>query len=144
MVELAKELGLEGKALQFRTAEDIKRVFSALSTDRPDGVAVLTEQRAMVHAELLAELSRRERLPVMHSFSERVRAGGLISYGPHYPEMVSVATGYVAKILRGEKPTDLPVEQPSRFELVINLKTAKAIGITVPPTLLARADEVIE
>jgi putative tryptophan/tyrosine transport system substrate-binding protein len=144
MVELAKGLGLDGKAFQFRTAEDIERAFSTFSTDRPDGIAVLTEQRAMVHAKLLADLSRRERLPVMHSFSEGVHAGGLISYGPHYPEMVSVATGYIAKILKGEKPAEMPVEQPTRFELVINLKAAKEIGLTVPPTLLAHADTVIE
>ena len=98
----------------------------------------------MVHAKLVADLSRRERLPVMHSFSEGVHAGGLISYGPHYPEMVSVATGYIAKILKGEKPAEMPVEQPTRFELVINLKAAQEIGLTIPPTLPARADEVIE
>lgn len=142
MVEFAKDLGLAGNAVQFRTAEDIERAFSAFSSDRPDGVAVLTEQRAMVYAELLAEFSRRERLPVMHSFSEGVKAGGLISYGP--TTRVSVATGYVAKILKGQRPADMPVEQPSRFELVINLKTANEIGLTIPPTLLARADEVIE
>jgi putative ABC transport system substrate-binding protein len=98
----------------------------------------------MANAKLLANLSRRERLPILHSFSEGVHAGGLISYGPHYPEMVSVATGYVAKILKGGKPAYLPVEQPTRFELVINLKTAREIRLTVPPSLLARADEVIE
>jgi len=126
------------------TAEDIKRAFSAFAADRPDGLIVLTEQRSMLHAKLLAELSRRERLPVLHSFSEGVHAGGIISYGPHQLEMVSIATSYVAKILKGAKPAELPVEQPTRFELVINLKTAKEIGLTVPPTLLARADEVIE
>ena len=143
-VELAKELGLDAKAIQFRTAEDIERVFSAFATDRPDGLVVLTEQRSIAHAKLLAELSRRERLPVMHSFSEGVRAGGLISYGPPFPEMLVMATNYVAKILKGGKPAELPVEQPTRFELVINLKTAKEIGLTIPPSLLARADEVIE
>jgi len=143
-VELAKELGLDAKAVQFRMAEDIKRAFSAFAADRPDGLIVLTEQRSMLHAKLLAELSRRQRLPVLHSFSEGVHAGGLISYGPHQPEMVSIATSYVAKILKGAKPAELPVEQPTRFELVINLKTAKEIGLEVPPTLLARADEVIE
>ncbi|HKH28296.1 MAG TPA: ABC transporter substrate-binding protein [Sphingomicrobium sp.] len=143
-VELAKELGLDAKAAQFRTAEDLERAFSAFPTDRPDGVIVLTEQRAMVNAKLLAELSRRERLPIMHSFSEGVHAGGLISYGPHYPEMMSVAAGYIGKILKGGNPADLPVEQPTRFELVVNLQTAKALGLTIPPTLLARADEVIE
>jgi len=143
-VELAKELGLDAKAVQFRTAEDIERAFSAFAGDRPDGLIVLTEQRSMLHAKLLAELSRRERLPVLHSFSEGVHAGGLISYGPHQPEMVSIAAGYVAKILKGAKPAELPVEQPTRFELVINLKTAREIGLTIPPMLLARADEVIE
>ena len=143
-VELAKELGLDAKAVQFRTAEDIERAFSVFAGDRPDGLIVLTEQRSMLHAKLLAELSRRERLPVLHSFSEGVHAGGLISYGPHQPEMVSIATGYVAKILKGAKPAELPVEQPTRFELVINLKTAREIGLTIPPMLLARADEVIE
>ena len=143
-VELAKELGLDAKAVQFRTAEDIERAFSAFATDRPDGLVVLTEQRSMVHAKLLAALSRKERLPVLHSFSEGVHAGGLISYGPHFPEMVLMATNYVAKILKGGKPAELPVEQPTRFELVINLKTAKEIGLTIPPSLLARADEVIE
>jgi putative ABC transport system substrate-binding protein len=143
-VELAKELGLDAKAVQFRTAEDIERAFSAFAGDRPDGLIVLTEQRSMLHAKLMAELSRRERLPVLHSFSEGVHAGGLISYGPHQPEMVSIAAGYVAKILKGAKPAELPVEQPTRFELVINLKTAREIGLTIPPMLLARADEVIE
>jgi putative ABC transport system substrate-binding protein len=144
LVELAKELGLDAKAVQFRTAEDIERAFSAFATDRPDGLVVLTEQRSIAHAKLFAELSRRERLPVLHSFSEGVHAGGLISYGPHFPEMVLRATNYVAKILKGGKPAELPVEQPTRFELVINLKTAKEIGLTIPPSLLARADEVIE
>jgi putative ABC transport system substrate-binding protein len=143
-VELAKEMGLRAEAVQFRTAEDIEAAFSSFAVDRPDGIVVLTEQRSMVHAKLLAELSSRERLPVLHSFSEGVRAGGLISYGPHYPEMVLLATNYVAKILRGGKPAELPVEQPTRFELVINLKTAKAIGVVIPPSLIARADEVIE
>jgi putative tryptophan/tyrosine transport system substrate-binding protein len=143
-VELAKAMGLDAQAVQFRTAEDIEAAFSAFAADRPDGIVVLTEQRSMVHAKLLAELSRRERLPVLHSFGEGVRAGGLISYGPHYPEMVLLATNYVAKILKGGKPAELPVEQPTRFELVINLKTAQEIGLTIPPSLIARADEVIE
>jgi putative tryptophan/tyrosine transport system substrate-binding protein len=143
-VELAKELGLDANAVQFRTADDIEHAFSAFTTDRPDALVVLTEQRSMVNAKLLAELARRERLPVLHSFSEGVLAGGLISYGPNQPEMVLIATNFVAKILKGGKPAELPVEQPTRFELVINLKTAKEIGLTIPPSLLARADEVIE
>jgi putative tryptophan/tyrosine transport system substrate-binding protein len=143
-VELAKELGLDAKAVQFRTAEDIEAAFSSFATDRPDGLVVLTEQRSIAYAKLLAELSRRERVPVLHSFSEGVYAGGLISYGPHLPEMMVLATNYVAKILKGGKPAELPVEQPTRFELVINLKTASEIGLTIPPSLIARADAVIE
>jgi putative tryptophan/tyrosine transport system substrate-binding protein len=143
-VALAREQGLDARAIEFRTAEDIERAFAALAADRPDGVAVLTEQRAIINAKVLTELAREQRLPNMHSFREGVDAGGLISYGPNVREMVSIATGHVAKILRGAKPADLPVEQPTRFELVINLQTAKALGVTIPPSLLARADDVIE
>jgi ABC-type uncharacterized transport system substrate-binding protein len=143
-VAFARELGLDAQAFEFRTTEDIERTFAALAADRPDGVVVLTEQRAMINAKLLTELCQQQRLPNLHSFREAVDAGGLISYGPNFREMISVATRYVAKILGGAKPADLPVEQSTKFELVINLKTAKALGIDVPPTLLARADEVIE
>jgi putative tryptophan/tyrosine transport system substrate-binding protein len=143
-VAFARELGLDARTVEFRMAEDIERAFAAFAADRPDGVVVLTEQRAIINAKLLTELCQRQRLPNLHSFREGVDAGGLISYGPNFREMVSVATGYVAKILRGAKPADLPVEQPTKFELVINMKTAKALGIDVPTTLLARADEVIE
>jgi putative ABC transport system substrate-binding protein len=143
-VALAREQGIDARAIEFRTAEDIERAFVALAADRPDGVFVLTEQRAIMYAKLLTELARKQRLPNMHSFGEAVKAGGLISYGPNIPEMTSVATGYVAKILRGAKPADLPVEQPTKFELIINLKTANELGLDVPTTLLARADEVIE
>jgi putative ABC transport system substrate-binding protein len=141
---LARELGLGAKAFEFRTAEDIESAFAAFAADRPDGVVVLTEQRAIINAKLLTELCQRQRLPSLHSFREAVDAGGLISYGPNFREMISVASRYVAKILRGEKPVDLPVEQPTKFELVINLKTARTLGIDVPPTLLVGADEVIE
>jgi putative ABC transport system substrate-binding protein len=143
-VALAREQGLAARAIEFRTAEDIERAFASLAADRPDGIFVLTEQRAIMNAKLLTELAREQRLPSMHSFREGVDAGGLISYGPNVREMTSLATGYIPKILRGAKPADLPVEQPTRFELVINLKTARALGLDVPPMLLARADEVIE
>jgi putative tryptophan/tyrosine transport system substrate-binding protein len=143
-VALAREHGLDARAIEFRSAEDIERAFAALATDRPDGVVVLTEQRAIMNAKLLTELCTRQRLPNLHSFREAVDAGGLISYGPNIREMTSVATGYVARILKGAKPADLPVAQPTKFELVINLKTAKALGLDVPPLLQQRADEMIE
>jgi putative tryptophan/tyrosine transport system substrate-binding protein len=143
-IALARKQGLGARAIEFRTAEDIERAFAALAADRPDGVFVLTEQRAIANAKLLTDLARGQRLPTMHSFSEAVDAGGLISYGPNAREMVSVATRYVPKILAGANPADLPVEQPTKFELVINVKTAKELGLTIPPALLARADQVIE
>ena len=143
-VALAREQGLAARAIEFRTAEDIERAFAAVGADRPDGLVVLTDTRAIINAKLLNELALRQRLPSLHSFREAVDAGGLISYGPNLREMTSVATRYVAKILRGANPADLPVEQPTKFELVINLKTAKALGLTVPQSLQVAADDVIE
>jgi ABC-type uncharacterized transport system substrate-binding protein len=105
---------------------------------------LLDEAFTILNAKRIVELTRSHGLPSMHSFREPVQAGGLLSYGPSLSEMTVVATTFITKILKGAKPTDLPVEQPTKFELVIKLKTAKALGITVPPTLLARADEVIE
>ncbi len=97
-----------------------------------------------MHAKRTAELEVAHRLPTMHSWSEAVVAGGLMSYGPNLPEMLRTATDHVDKVLKGAKPANLPVAQPTKFELVVNLKTARALGIKIPQSILARADRVIE
>ncbi len=112
--------------------------------ERPDGLFVTLDAFTSLHRGRIAELAARHRLPAIYELREYVDAGGLMAYGPSIPDMWRRAATYVDKILKGAKPADLPVEQPTKFELVINLKTAKALGLTIPQSVLVRADQVIE
>ena len=127
-----------------RDSDEIERAISAFAHSSNGGLIVTAAPLALVHRDLIVTLANRHRLCAVYSVRAFVTAGGLIYYGPDVFDLFRRAAGYVDRILKGEKPTDLPVQAPTKFEMVINIKTAKALGITVPPTLLARADEVIE
>jgi putative ABC transport system substrate-binding protein len=137
-------LGFRLQAIAVPSVIEFDSAFSAMVQDRAEGVVVLSTPLFMGGATRLAELAIKHRLPTMFGPREHVEAGGLMSYGPDRADLYRRAASYVDKILRGAKPADLPVQQPTKFEFVINLKTAKTLGIDVPPTLLARTTEVIE
>jgi putative tryptophan/tyrosine transport system substrate-binding protein len=140
----ARALGLEAAIFEIRRAEDIAPAFEAFK-GRTEAIYVVTDPLTITNRLRINILALGARLPTMCNAREFVvEAGGLMSYGPNVPELYRRAADYVDKILRGAKPADIPVEQPTKFDLVMNLITAKALGLTVPPTLLARADEVIE
>jgi putative ABC transport system substrate-binding protein len=139
----AQKLGLEVVTSEIRRAEDIAPALEAFM-GRADALYVLTDPLLFVNRMRINILALGARLPTIHSFREYVEAGGLISYGPNFPDLFRRSADFVDKILRGAKPGDIPVEQPTKFDLVVNVIVAKALRITVPPTLLARADEVIE
>ena len=139
----ARTLGYEVATLEIRRSDDIAPAFETLR-DRADAIYIVIDALVVINRVSINTLALNARLPTMHAFRESVEAGGLISYGPNFPELWRRSAEYIDKILRGAKPGDIPVEQPTKFDLVINLKTAKALGLSVPPALLARADGVIE
>ena len=139
----ARTLGLEVFTLEIRRAEDIAPAFETLK-GRAEALYIPPDPTVITHLIRINMLALGARLPTIHGSQEYVEAGGLMSYGPNFPDLYRRAGDLVDKILRGAKPADIPVEQPTKFDLVINLTTAKVIGLEVPPTLLARADEVIE
>jgi putative ABC transport system substrate-binding protein len=141
---VAPSVGVEVTPINGRDAPEIERAIAAFARVSNGGLIVTASALAGVHRDLLITLAARHKLPAVYSNRLFVAAGGLISYGADLVDQYRRAAGYVDRILKGEKPADLPVQAPTKYELVINLKTAKALGLTVPTTLLARADEVIE
>ena len=140
----ARSLGVQLQLLEARGPNEFDGAFAAMATERVGALLVLSDAIFNSHRTRLADLAARSRLPAAYGVRESVEAGGLMSYGPSFLDLYRRSAAYVDKILKGAKPADLPVEQPTKFELVINLKTAKALGLTIPPSLLQRADQVIE
>jgi putative ABC transport system substrate-binding protein len=140
----AYSLGVTLQPLAARHADDLEEIFVAAASDGADGLLVFTHGFAVLNRARLVELAARHRVPTMYGWREFVDEGGLMSYGPDIHLLVQQAASYVDHILKGEKPGDLPVQQPSRLQLVVNLKTAKMLGFTIPPSIMVRADEVIE
>ena len=140
----ARALGVQLLRLEAQGPNDFDRAFAAMSRERVGGLILIPSAMFIDERRRIVNVVVKNRLPAMFYFREFAEVGGLMSYGPNFRELFRGAATYVDKILKGAKPGDLPVEQPTKFELVINLKTAKALGLEIPPTLLARADEVIE
>jgi putative tryptophan/tyrosine transport system substrate-binding protein len=141
---VASSVGVEVVPVDGRDADEISRAIEVVAGAPNGGLIVTTSAAANAHRDQIIALAARHRLPVVYPRRAWVEHGGLMSYGPDVIAASRQAAGYVDRILKGEKPADLPVQAPNKYELLINLKTARALGIDVPPTLLARADEVIE
>jgi putative ABC transport system substrate-binding protein len=142
--ETIRKLGLQAHVAEARTSEEYERAFARMSAESVKGVVLLADPSVIEQRLRIAEIAQAARLPTAFQLRENVEAGGLLSYGANINSQFHLAAFYVDRILRGAKPNDLPVQEPTKIELVINLKTAKALGLEIPPTLLATADEVIE
>jgi len=140
----ARALGLRLQFLEARGPDDFDRAFSDMTRARADALTVLPSNMFTNERRRLVDLAAKNRLPAVYPWREGVDAGGLMAYGANFADLYRRAATYVDKILKGTKPADLPVEQPAKFELVINLKTAKALGLTIPQSLLLQADQIIE
>jgi putative ABC transport system substrate-binding protein len=141
---MARTLGIQAELLDVRSPEEIGRAFEAAAEKRVDALLVAFDGLFQANIRMIANQAERNRLPAIYVGREFIEAGGLMTYGVSFPHLYFRAASYVDKIFKGTKPSELPVEQPTKFELIINLKAAKAIGLAVPPMLLARADDVIE
>jgi putative ABC transport system substrate-binding protein len=140
----AQVLQMKVHSVGVRTAQELDPAFVAIVKERPGAFIVLADRIFLHNRGRIVDFAARNRLPAVYAYRELVEAGGLMSFGPNYADMHRRAATFVDKILKGAKPADLPVEQPTKFELLINLKTAKALGLTISPSLLARADQVIQ
>jgi putative ABC transport system substrate-binding protein len=141
---VAPSLGIDVSPVNVREAGEIERAVSSFARSATGGLIVTASALSVVHRDLIIALAAQHKLPAVYYRRSYATAGGLLSYGPDVVDQFRRAAGYVDRILKGEKPADLPVQAPTKYELVINLKTAKALGLELPPTVLARADEVIE
>ena len=139
-----KTLGIKVQQYDIRKSEDLDGAFAAIRKERPDALLILADRVFLHNRERIVDFTGEQHLPNVNAYKELVEAGGLISYGPSYEDMHKRAAIYVNKILKGAKPGNLPIEQPTKFTLIVNLKAAKALGISMPPAVLSRADEVIE
>jgi putative ABC transport system substrate-binding protein len=140
----AAVLRMKVLSLGVRTPEELDAAFAAIVRERPGALLVLADRLFLHHRARIMDFAAKHRLPGVHAYRELVEAGGLMSFGPSYAGMHRRAAYFVDRILKGAKPADLPVEQPTKFELVINLKTAKLLGLTIPQSLLQRADQIIQ
>jgi len=141
---VATSAGVDVKPVKLRDAGEIERAITAFARSQNGGLIVTASAFGLVHRDLIIALAARHKLPAVYPESLFIAAGGLISYGANFIDQYRRVASYVDRILKGEKPADLPVQAPNKYELIINLKTAKALGLTIPPSVLARADEVIE
>jgi putative ABC transport system substrate-binding protein len=140
----AQGLRIKVLSLPVKSLEDIEAAFGIMGKERPEALLVLADRFFLHHRARIMEFALQHRLPGVHAYQELIEAGGLMSYGPSYAEMHRRAAYFVDRILKGTKPADLPVERPAKFELMVNLKTAKQMGVTIPPTVLVRANRVIK
>ena len=141
---VAQSFGAELKRIDLRDASEIERAITAFARSPNGGLIVAVSAASLTHRDLIIRLAAQHRLPAVYAYRIFVTSGGLITYGPDIASLYRRAAGYIDRILKGEKAADLPVQAPTKYELVVNLKTAKALGLDIPATVLARADEVIE
>jgi putative ABC transport system substrate-binding protein len=140
----AQALNIKLQPCEVRKSEDLEAAFASIVNEKPDGLLILADRIFLHNRQRMMDFATENRLPSVNAYRELVDAGGLMSYGPSYEDMHRRAADYVDRILKGAQPGDLPIEQPTRFTLIVNLKAARALGLEVPPTLVARADDVIE